>query len=74
MPIVDEMEEYYMGKIQIFRIDVEKKPEMMERYEAEIVPTFILFQNEKEVLRMQGLIGEKNVYKRIDAALDCALE
>ena len=66
MPIVDELEEHYGERLQIIRIDVEKEPEKMTEYGAEIVPTFLLFQNGKEVLRMAGLIGEKTIYKRID--------
>ena len=69
MPIVDELEVYYIEKFHIIRIDVEKEPEKMEEFQAEVVPTFILFQNGQEVLRMSGLIGEKTVYKRIDTVL-----
>ena len=67
MPLVDELEIYYGERLQIIRIDVEKEPEKMEEYGAELVPTFILFQDGQEVLRMAGLIGEKTVYERINA-------
>ena len=69
MPIVDELEMHYVEKLQVLRIDVEKEPEQMEKYQAEIVPTFILFVGEQEALRMAGMIGEKTLYCRIDATL-----
>lgn len=69
MPIVDEVEVYYGEKLQVVRIDVEKEPEKMEEYEAEIVPTFILFREEHEVGRMAGMLGEKTVYERIHSVL-----
>ena len=69
MPIVDEVEVYYGEKLQVVRIDVEKEPEKMEEYEAEIVPTFILFREEHEVGRMAGMLGEKTVYERINSVL-----
>jgi len=69
MPIVDELEMHYVGKLQVTRIDVEKEPEQMEIYQAEIVPTFIIFQEDKEVGRMSGMIGEKTLYRRIDSML-----
>lgn len=69
MPIVDELEMHYVGKLQVIRIDVEKEPEQMEIYQAEIVPTFIIFQEDKEVGRMSGMIGEKTLYRRIDSML-----
>ncbi len=70
MPIVDELEMHYVEKMQVIRIDVEKEPEQMERYQAEIVPTFIIFAEDKEVGRMAGMIGEKTLYGRIDAILN----
>lgn len=69
MPIVDEVEAYYGEKLQVVRIDVEKEPEKMEEYKAEIVPTFILFREEHEVGRMAGMLGEKTVYERINSVL-----
>ena len=69
MPIVDELEVYYEKTLQVIRIDVEKEPEKMEEYGAEVVPTFVLFRQGHEILRMAGLIGEKTVYERIDAVL-----
>ena len=70
MPIVDELEMHYVERLQVLRIDVEKKPEQMEKYQAEIVPTFIIFIRDKEVGRMAGMIGEKTLYRRIDAVLE----
>ena len=70
MPIVDEVEVYYGERLQVVRFDVEKEPEKMEEFEAEIVPTFILFREEQEVGRMAGMIGEKLVYKRIDSVFE----
>ena len=69
MPIVDELEMHYEHKMQVFRIDVEKEPEQMEKYQAEIVPTFLFFREGQEIGRMAGLIGEKNMYDRIDSIL-----
>ena len=70
MPIVDELEMHYVKKMQVLRIDVAEEPEQMEKYQAEIVPTFIIFMEDEEVGRMAGMIGEKTLYSRIDAILD----
>lgn len=69
MPIVDELEMHYVKEMKVLRIDVEKEPEQMEKYQAEIVPTFIIFVEDEEVGRMAGMIGEKTLYRRIDAVL-----
>lgn len=70
MPIVDELEMHYVERLQVLRIDVEKEPEQMEKYQAEIVPTFIIFVEDEEVGRMAGMIGEETLYSRIDAVLE----
>lgn len=70
MPIVDEVEMHYVNKMQVIRIDVEEEPEQKEKYQAEIVPTFIIFIKEKEVGRMAGMIGEETLYNRIEAILN----
>lgn len=69
MPIVEELEMHYVEKLTVIRIDVEEEPEQMEIYQAEIVPTFIVYQEDREVGRMSGLIGEKILYQRLDDIL-----
>lgn len=69
MPLVDEIETHYGEKLQIVRVDVEKEPEKMEEFGAEIVPTFILYLEENEVGRMAGMIGEKTFYQRLEEKL-----
>lgn len=69
MPIMDELELHYKEEFPVVRIDVDKEPEKMEEYRAEVVPTFILFRDGQEVLRMAGVLGEKTIYKRVDATL-----
>ncbi len=66
MPIVDEVEQYYRGKLQVLRIDADQNPEAMVYYEAEVVPTFVLYRGKIEVGRMAGMLGEKVIYQRID--------
>ena len=70
MPLVDEIENHYGEGLQVVRVDVEKEPEKMEEYGAEIVPTFILYQDDIEVGRMAGMIGEEAFYKRLEERLD----
>lgn len=67
MPIVQELEVDYADKIQIIWIDVEQHPEVIEEYEIQIVPTFIFQKEEKEVVRMAGMIGEEVLKERIES-------
>lgn len=67
MPVVDEVESYYGEKLQVVRIDIEEDSNAMERYEAELVPTFVLYKDDCEIGRMSGMIGEKTIYQRINS-------
>lgn len=66
MPLVDEIENDYAETLQIQRIDAEEHPNVMEQYQIEIVPTFIIEIMGNEVGRMVGMIGEEIFRRRID--------
>lgn len=65
MPLVEEIEADYAGKIQVTWLDVEEHPEVYEEYKIQIVPTFIIFREQRELARMSGMIGEQILRDRI---------
>ncbi len=69
MPIVEEVEKHYVGKIEVVRIDIGRNSQKAREHRVEMVPTFILYRNGREVGRMSGLIGEQMLYQRIDKVL-----
>lgn len=66
MPIVEELEADYVDKVKMVWIEVDMHPEAIEKYEVQIVPTFIFMRDKKEVARMAGMIGENILRKRIE--------
>lgn len=66
LPIVEELEADYADKVRIIWIELDKHPEVIEKYGVQIVPTFILLKEQKEVARMAGMIGENILRKRIE--------
>lgn len=66
LPIVEELEADYAGKVKMTWIEADKHPEAIEMYEIQIVPTFILMREQKEVARMAGMIGENILRERIE--------
>ena len=54
LPIVDELEMEFSREWKIRRIDIEKQPDEAANYDIEIVPTFILQKDGKEIGRMIG--------------------
>ena len=52
-PIVEELNrEYLPGMFQMVDVDIEK--EMAQTFQISAVPTFVLFENNKEINRITG--------------------
>jgi thioredoxin 1 len=52
-PIVEELNrEYLPGMFQMVDVDIEK--EMAQTFQIRAVPTFVLFENNKEISRITG--------------------
>jgi thioredoxin-like negative regulator of GroEL len=66
LPIVEEVEIDYADRLQMIWIEVDSHPEVIEKYEIQIVPTFILLREEQEIVRMAGMIGENILRERIE--------
>lgn len=66
LPLIEELEKDYVGKIELIWIDVDKNPDVYEMHEIEIVPTLILLREKAEIARMSGMIGERVLRKRIE--------
>lgn len=69
MPVVDEIEQIYKGRLKIVRVDIEKESEIAKDYGIQVVPTFVIIKENEEVMRMAGIIGEQILKERIDTAI-----
>lgn len=69
MPVVDEIEQTYKDRLKVVRVDIEKESELAKDYGIQVVPTFVIMKEDKEVMRMAGIIGEKILKERIDTAI-----
>lgn len=66
MPIAKEVAEDYRERLKVEWIDVEKHPDVLKIYQIQIIPTFIIKRDGKEVARMAGMVGEKRLRERIN--------
>lgn len=69
LPVAEEIEADYKGQLKVTWIDAEEHPELLEAYEIQIVPTFILQRDGNEIARMAGMIGEDILRDRIHASI-----
>jgi len=63
-PILVELSREIEGKVKIIKIDVDKNPEIAQRFQIRGVPTLALFKNGNSVWRQSGVV-DKNSLKNI---------
>ena len=70
MPIVEEIALEYKDVLRVTKIEVENENEDLQKnYGVDIVPTFLIQKDGKELGRMSGLIDKKLMVKRIFSVL-----
>ena len=57
-PIVEELEPRYRNKVRFCEVEIDESPLLAAKYDADIVPTFVFFQNGRLLGIMQGIIDE----------------
>jgi len=65
-PIVDKVADQYKDKLKVFKVDVDKNPELAEDLQIESIPLLTLFKNGKLVSTSVGLIRETEVDALVD--------
>jgi thioredoxin 1 len=53
-PVLDQLKKAYGDKIRILKIDVDKNPDLADRFKVRGVPTLILFKEGKLLWRESG--------------------
>ncbi|MCM1451423.1 MAG: thioredoxin family protein [Clostridium sp.] len=54
MPIVEQIKELLAGKVDVYQFDIDENRELAESERVESIPTFIVYQNGKEMWRQSG--------------------
>lgn len=54
-PIIDRLAKSYKGKVKFVKLDIDRVPEIADRYSVQSIPTIMLFKNGKKTIRLQGL-------------------
>lgn len=65
LPKVDKLAEKFKEKVQIFKVDIEKYPEIASRYSVLSVPTLIFFKGGKPI-DQAGFLEEDQLSKKIE--------
>jgi thioredoxin len=69
VPIFNELEKDYKGKIEFKRVDVEAEGELASKYGIRSIPTFVITKDGKEVERKVGAMPKENLISWINSAI-----
>lgn len=69
-PIVEELAEEWVGKIEVFKLDVDSNVNTTMNYGVMGVPSLILFIKGEPVERMTGLVPKMRILEAVEPHLD----
>jgi len=67
--LLNEIGPDYIGRVKIFKLDVEQNMETTMRYKVHSIPTIILFRNGKVIDRIVGLLPLNPLRQKIEILL-----
>lgn len=68
-PILEELAGEYAGKVDIYKVDVDKERELASAFGIRSIPTFLFIPLEGEPQMVSGAMGKEDFRKRIDQLL-----
>lgn len=68
-PILEEVKKELSGSIRILKIDVDKNPQVAEKYKIRGVPTMILFKKGEIVWRESGVMDRNTIASKIKPSI-----
>lgn len=68
-PVLDQLKNEMGSKVRILKIDVDKNPEIAQKYQVRGVPTFILYKQSELRWRQSGGMDLKTLKSKIDPFL-----
>ncbi len=68
-PILKDVAQEIRGKAKIIKIDVDKNPEIANRFQIRGVPTLAIFKNGQTVWKQSGVVDKINLISVINSHL-----
>ena len=68
-PVLAEVEVAYIGRVDVWKIDVDTEPEVAAALGVRVIPTLIAFHGEREVTRMAGAASHRRLRSLFEQAV-----
>jgi len=56
----------YKNKVKFVKVDIEENSDLIKQYDILLVPTLILFTDNKEIWKKSGSISKDEIIKELD--------
>ena len=71
-PAVSQLADEYKDRAIVAKVDVDKNPDISNKYDISAIPTFIVFNQGEEVMRYTGSTTSKGLRSMLDKQLTVA--
>ncbi len=68
-PILDEIAEEKAGKVKIGKVNVDENQEIASKFAIRAIPTLLLFKGGQVKEQIVGMVGKKDLEKKLAAHL-----
>ncbi len=69
MPIVEDIKALFADNLKVLQFDIDKNEELADQMKVNSLPTFLLYDNGKEVMRETGEMPGEVLLQKIQAAI-----
>jgi thioredoxin 1 len=70
MPILEELDQEYSGKVKFGKVNVDEENELAERYQIMSIPTFVFMKNGKIIDKVIGAVPKATLVKKLTKFLE----
>lgn len=68
-PVLDQIADEKVGKLKIAKLNVDGSPDIASQFSIRAIPTLLLFQGGIVKEQMVGMVGKKDIEKKLAAYL-----
>lgn len=66
-PVVEELSMEYAGRVDFYKVDVDKEEKLAGMFGIRSIPTLFLIPKKGAILRIQGAVGKSQLKEKIES-------
>lgn len=69
-PVIEKLANQYDGRLQVYKVNIDKNPRLVAKYNIQSIPTFIIYKNGASVESFAGSMPRAELSAAIDKHLN----